>query len=287
MSFEIGQKLTIGLEVRDEAGVLTNATVAVSVLKPNMTVMSPPPTPVNDGTGLYHFDVTPDAVPGPWHWTVTTSGAVISVQRGQFWVREPGLQLISLSEVKTHLNKDLTLTSDDDELRDWIDAARYVIEREVGPVLPRTITETYSPHAQRRIHLKHGPVISITTVTETWGPGDVRVLTPDAGLTYGDNEYLYDAGDRTLVRRNSGWSTYWPSGDANVTVTYMVGRYPIPPNHKMAVAELINHLWRASQLASGATRPNPTAPDTVQLGYAIPNRVRELLGRRRAPLLGG
>ena len=285
MSFEIGQKVSVALEVRDDAGTLTNATVAVTVLKPNLVAASPP-TAVNDGVGQYHFDITPDATPGPWHWTVTTSGTVISVQRGQFWVREPGLQLVSLPEVKTHLNKDLTLTTDDEELRDWIDAARYVIEREVGPVSPCTVTETYSPRAQRKIQLRQGPVISVSSVVETWGPGDTRVLTADIGNTYGDNEYLLDRADRTIVRRAAGWSTYFPTGDANVTVTYLVGRYPIPANYKMAVAELINHLWRASQLASGATRPNPTSPDTVQLGYAVPNRVRELLGRRRAPLLG-
>jgi len=285
MSVEIGQKVRVALEVRNEAGVLTNATVTVAVTKPNLTAAAAP-TAVNDGTGLYHFDVTPDAVPGPWGWTATTSGTVVSVRRGSFWVREPGLQLIPLDDIKAHLNKDIAIHDDDDELLDWIDAARYVIEREIGPVLPRTVMETHwhntaTPYAG--IHLRQGPVISVTSVTERWGVGDSRTLAAWNDVANGDNEYWLD--DARTIRRvaNGNRATF----GQQVTVTYVAGRYPVPTNAKMAVAELISHLWRASQLASGATRPNLNAPDTVQLGYAVPNRVRELLGRRRAPRLGG
>lgn len=284
MSYEIGQKVRVALEVRTELGVLTNATVAVTTVKPNL-VAGPSPTALNDGVGLYHFDVTPDAVPGPWQWTATITGTVTAVQRGQFWVRDPAIALISLEEIKSHLNKSLSVHDDDDELRDWIDAARFVIEREVGPVLPRTVVERY-PGGRPMFTLRTGPVISVISVQEVWGPGDTRTLTVEDGVTYGDNQYLFDAFNRRIARRNNGWRAYFPSGDANVTVTYQVGRYPIPMNHKLATAELISHLWRASQLAAGGARPNLNTPDVIPVGYAVPNRVRELLGRRRAPRLG-
>jgi hypothetical protein len=283
MSFEIGQKIRVDLTVVNLSGAPTNATVAVSLLKPNLSVAAAP-TVVNDSTGSYHFDVTPDATPGPWLWTATASGAVESVQRGQFWVRDPAVNLLSLEEVKTHLNK--TVNTDDDELRDWIEAGKWVLEREVGPILPRTLVETYSGPA-RKIHLRHGPVIGVTAVTETVGPGDTRTLSLEDGVTYTDNQYLLGTDNRTVMRRSNGWSSYWASGDDNIRVTYMVGRYPIPMNYKLALGELVSHLWRASQLASGGSRPNVNNPDVIPVGYAVPNRVRELLGRRRGPRLGG
>ena len=282
MSFEIGQKVRVSLVVTNDDGVPTNATVAVSVMHPNLTAAAAP-VAVNDSTGNYHFDVTPDAVPGPWQWTATTSGAVVSVQRGQFWVRDPAMQLISLEEMKTHLNKALDVHTDDEELRDWIEAGRWVIEREVGPVLPRTITETYDGY-RRVIVLRQGPVIGVTSVTETVGPQDIRVLTAETPPTYGENQYAFDAARRLLTRRSFGWSGRWAE---SVAVTYMVGRYPLPMNYKVALGELVSHLWRASQLTSGGSRPNVNAPDAIPTGYAVPNRVRELLGRRRAPRLGG
>lgn len=284
MSFEIGQKVRVNLTVVDVVGVPTNATMAISLLKPNLVVAAAP-TAVNDGVGLYHFDVTPDAVPGPWQWTATASGAVVSVQRGQFWVRDPAASLIGLEEIKAHLNKQVD--TDDDELRDWIDASRFVIEREVGPVLPRTVVEYHDGARRKNIVLRQGPVISISSVVETVGPGDVRTLTPDLGVSQTDNQFLFNPDTRTLNRRSNGWTVYWAYGSANIQVTYVPGRNPIPMNYKLAVAELISHLWRASQLAAGNTRPNLNAPDTVPLGYAVPNRVRELLGRRRGPRLGG
>lgn len=285
MSYEIGQKVRVNLEVRNDADALTNATVAVSVVRANLTA-APAPTVVNDGVGLYHFDVTPDAVPGPWQWTASISGTVIAVQRGQFWVRDPAFQLASLEEVKRHLNKELDVHTDDDELQDWIEAGKWVIEREVGPILPRTVIETYSG-GRKKIILRQGPVIGITTVTETVGPQDIRTLTVDDGVSTSDNQYLFDPATRTLTRRSNGWSGFWAWGDSNVRVTYMVGRYPIPMNQKLALSELIAHLWRSSQLLAGTSRPNPNNPDVIATGYAVPNRVRELLGRRRGPRLGG
>lgn len=288
MSYEIGQKVRVHLEVHDvDTDALVNATVAVAVVKANLTVLGPAPTVVNDGTGLYHFDVVPDAVAGPWQWTASITGAVTAVQRGQFWVNDPAMNLISLEEIKLHLNKALDSHVDDDELADWIQAAKWVIEREVGPILPRTLTESYDGDRWRRhIILAQGPVISVASVVETWTPGDTRTLTAE-GPTPVEDQYVFDASRRMLTRRNSGYPAFWAYGFANIVVTYQVGRYPIPMNQKLALGELVSHLWRSSQLLAGGTRPNVNNPDLIPTGYAVPNRVRELLGRRRGPRLGG
>jgi hypothetical protein len=285
MSYEIGQKVRVHLEVRDENDNLADATVSVTILKPNLTVGTVP-TVVRDGLGLYHFDVTTDAVIGPWQWTATMTGALSAVQRGQFWVRDPAMQLMDLAEMKLHLNKDLTVHADDDELRDWIDAGKWALEREVGPILPRTVAQTFDG-GRKYIILPLGPVISISSVVETVTPGDVRTLVVENGITLGDNEYVFDPSVRRLTRRSNGWSIYWAYGVSNVSVSWMFGRYPIPMNHKLALGELVSHLWRSSQLLAGGSRPNLNSPDVISTGFAMPNRVRELLGRRRGPRLGG
>ena len=286
MAYDVGQMVRLPVTVKDAAGVLTNATMAIEVRRADDTVVAPPPTIVNDSTGVYHADVVPDAS-GPWTWKWTSSGAVVGVHTGQFFVRLPGPRIVSLREVKDHLNKSQAVTTDDEDLRDWIDTARWVIERITGPVVPRTVVEAYDG-GRRTLHLRTRRVMSVTEVRETWGPDDQRTITaePDTGPGAGDNNYLLKADSRELHRRSHGYGSTWAYGTANIRVTYRVGQVPMPENARSAALELISHMWRASQLVTGATRPRPESADVMAPAYAVPNRVRELLGEKPAPRLG-
>lgn len=284
MSYDVGQKVRLPVTVRDTAGTLTDTTMAVAVLRPDGTAYPAGAVQDDAGLGAYYVDVVPDQT-GVWQWQYTASGVIVAVYTGQFFVREAGVRLVSLVEAKRHLNKDLAVTTDDDEIRDWIDATTYLIENRVGPIVPRTVTDILSGHGSS-LTLRTGPVLSITSITETWGPGDIRTLTAElpAG-PYGDNDYTVDLRSRIIFRRSGGTRITFPYGSANITVTYRVGRTPTPQNVRMAALELVGHYWRASQLASGSTRPREGTSDAALVGIALPNRVVALLGNKKAPRL--
>lgn len=285
MAYDVGQMVRLPVTVKDAAGTPTNATMSIVVTRPDETIY-PAPAIGNDSTGVYHADVVPDT-PGPWLWKYTAAGAAVGVYTGQFFVRAPGPRIVSLPEAKKHLNKDLNATADDDEIRDFIDAAQYVIEFRLGfRIVPRTVVE-YFDGGCLAVHLSEGPVTAVVEVREQWAPGDQRTLTaePDTSVGVGDNNYLLGTG-RRLLRRSNGYQYGFPSGVQNIKVTYKVGPLSPLPNVKLAALELIGHVWRASQLASGQTRSREVTESLVSIGYAVPNRVRELLGAKRAPRVG-
>lgn len=279
MAYDVGQTVRVPVTVKDDAGTLTDADVTVAVTRPDGTIV-PGLIVAHDSTGMYHVDV-PAVEPGPWMWSWTASGAVAtSVYAGQFWVRIPGPRIIGLSELKLHLNKSLADTTDDDELMDWIDAARWVLESIVGPIIPTTYTETHAAHGARLIRLRRRPVISVTSVTVTLG-GDTWALAPE--VVPGDRQYMVDS-TGILWNRSNGYSLRWVG---MVSVVYRAGRVVPADNLRMAAREMITHGWRQSQLASGGTRPRTDGPDPISLSYGVPNRVRELLGgQKKAPRLG-
>lgn len=286
MSYEVGQLVRIPVTVRDEAGAAADATMAVTVLREDgsayvgLTVVNDPAA-----VGSYWVDVPVDT-PGVHGWVWVASGAVVGVYSGQFYVRNPGVRLLSLTEAKAHLNKRLEDTTDDDELLDWIDTITRAVEIQVGPVVARTVVESHNG-GRAELVLRY-PVIAVTDVVEYWGPGDIRTLTAEpAGGPYTDNQFAVNMTSRTVTRRGAGWSLMWPHGIGNIRVTYTAGRRPIPSNFRTAAKELLAHHWRASQIAQGSTRPRDNVPaDVASIGIAIPNRVKLLLGYRRAPMLG-
>ena len=289
MAFDIGQKVRLPVAVADADGTPTAAAMAVVITRPDGTVFPAGAVVQDAGVGNYHVDVTTDGTNwGPWLWTFTASGAVVAVYSGQFFVRAPGPRIVSLEEVKHHLNKSLDVHDDDEELRDWIDATRWVIENIKGVVVPRTFVE-YHDGGGRQITLRRGPVISVAEVRLAWGPGDVRVLTAEADDMVGAtvDQYLLHPQTRRLLHRNGGWTMRWPYGQQNIRATYRAGRIVPEDNIRQASKELIGHFWRQSQLATGNTRPRADAPDPTSMAYGVPNRVRELLGTKRAPRLGG
>lgn len=296
MSYEVGQKVRLNVTVTDENGTATDATMAVAVFREDGTQYSGVNVIDDPGAGNYHADVVLDA-PGRLTWRFTASGAVIGVYTGQDYVRSAWTGVLSLKEAKKQLNKRLEDTTDDDELLDWIDAVTVALEKYTGPIVPRTVIETFTvAPLKRSITLRRRPVLSVTSVREFWGPGDIRnpSVFNDAGPSYADDAYLFDPSTSSLMRYSGGYATNWPVGHDNLTVTYVAGRSPIPQNIRLAAKELLSHLWRQSQITGGTSRPAPRGTGTGESladrqgnEVEIPPRVMALIGFRRAPLLGG
>lgn len=275
MSYTVGAQVDLSTTVKDSSGTLVNATISLVVTKPDGTTTSP--SVANPSTGVYTASISA-TLAGPWLYVWTASGAAVGVDDGQFEVTAQALRIVSLADVKRHMNMSLTDTTNDDEVQDFIDAAQALIEREIGPVVPKTYTERHNG-GRCRINVDHGPIVSITSITEYYYGSLLHVLT--------SNEYVvdYTAGyiDRTLP---SGMRFDFQGSINDVVIVYVAGRIvPVGANVRLGAKELTAHLWRNTQLGrtrrsrSGSATDDDSAP--IGLGFSMPARVRELIGARK------
>lgn len=185
----------------------------------------------------------------------------------------PVPDFITVQESKAFLKKS---GADDDAKQAWyVSAACAAIVERIGQVSVVEAEDVVECRAYRRvIVLEERPALSVTSVVADDGtaipaadPPLVRgwVLTPGSGLL-----------------RHTG---HWPR--QRLTITYTAGRDPLPGNIRLAALELAGHLWKQSQLNNGSTaRPSAFGDDQAimpGLAYALPIRVRELLGLGKLP----
>lgn len=277
MSFQLGDVVPLSVTIKDAAGDPADAgAVALTVTLPNGTTdVTSNITPTS--TGVYDHDY-PTTQPGVHQVRWVATGLNASAYDDVFSVDPAdGGSFISLAELKRHLKKDPTKTDDDAELLEFIAPACQMIEDRIGPVTPRTATQTVwgRNHIYRRqFVLNSHPVIIVTAVAV-----DGQAV-PEADPTAGTDGWVLDPGPGILAH-----TRHWPWG--RIEVTYQAGRTPLPGNIRLAGLELAAHLWRAMKLTnSGNGRPNPAGADDLALrgvGYALPYRVRELLGLGKLP----
>lgn len=256
MTYVLGQRITLSTNVLDEDGVLTDATVVLTVTAPDGTISTP--TVSHPSTGVYTAQVTFTQA-GDWLRVWSTSGTIVSTDVDQIHVISPVLRIVGLAEVKEHGN--ITTTAHDRELLDFIGTAQQMIEDIVGVTVPRTVTETHYATPGGYVWLREAPVISVTTVTE-------YAATVDPTL------YIVDL-NAGAIGRTDGRSWHADSTTA-LTAVYRAGRAPIPEGIRWAAKELTIALWRSTQAQRGGRARGTDAPDTPT-GYALPNRVREAL----------
>ena len=85
IAWDVGDAATIYAEFTDALGNPTNATVAVSIKKPDGTMMAAPSI-ANPATGRYEAVVLIDQ-PGTWNFRWVATGAITAAQEGQLAVR--------------------------------------------------------------------------------------------------------------------------------------------------------------------------------------------------------
>lgn len=124
-----------------------------------------------------------------------------------------------LADLKAHLGISLGDTSQDAKLQTYLDAAVETVEAVIGPITPRTITETHYGHFGGTLFLFQGPVISVESVANLYGPYSMVGLSVDTGMG--------------ALRTLTGYAV---RGD--VTVTYTAGRATIPALVREVVLDL-------------------------------------------------
>lgn len=119
--------------------------------------------------------------------------------------------LVTLAEAKEALN--IRTTASDAELAAFIGAVTPIIEDHAGAVAVRQFTETLVGPV-----LRHSPVLSVDSVTVNGSAFTGYTTTHlEAGLLYG--------------------------APAGATVTYTVGRNPVPEAIKRAALVVLRELW--------------------------------------------
>ncbi|MET9517035.1 hypothetical protein [Streptomyces sp. NPDC002994] len=267
MPFDLGAVVPLATTVRDAAGALANAgAMQLHLSLPDSTTTTVAVAPASTGTYTYDY---PSVQAGRhtvrWLATGINAGAYTDV----FDVREATPPaILSLADAKKHLNK--IGTTDDDEVRFWVEATTRAVEWFVGPVVVRTVTEMHDRPWARQIALLQAPVLAVTALNA------VR----SGGTSYTVDEFDVD-NETGIVSRLDGGRIHGP-----LRITYTAGRRIIPAHFSAAARIILQHLWRTQQ---GPGRPQMGTDDysvtepIPGLGYAIPNRALQLLDPDRLP----
>lgn len=236
-------------------GLVSSTTMTLTVTLPDgTTTVVTPVTAVSTGTYQYDYQtVQAGRHQARWVGTGSNPGAYVEV----FDVRDSTVPyIISLTDAKQQLN--MTGTSDDEELRTFLEAGSLVVARLRGEAIVRqTVVEEH--YARGRVALNCPPVLSLTSVvrvdgTFSWTVSDLHVSP--AGV----------------VKPKLGLGLY---GD--IIFTYVAGYTVVPADTALAARIIIQHLWETQRGSRGVPRPG-LSDGVVVAGYAIPNRAVELLG---------
>lgn len=188
------------------------------------------------------------------------------------------LDLLSLTEGKQAIGTAAAATDIDTTLAGYITATSRLIDANCGPMVQRTITGEVHDGGAATIRLTYNPASTVTTVTEYQGTTAVTVTQETLG-TAPNPGYLLDVASGYLYRRANGVDGQWYDGRRNIVVTYTAGRFAntaaVDARVKQAAGMLLRHLW-AIQYGNGNVMFGE-ADVPMPIGFAIPNRVREML----------
>jgi len=202
------------------------------------------------------------------HTGVITTTSPVTTRGFTFDVAPtPTTGVISLAVAKRHLNMDPAITTDDDELLDFILAATDIIESKVGAVVVRPITRERH-NAGGSLWLRNLPVVTVTSILP-W-------LTFGVGYSVAQVTWDNESG---RVERLDGY----PFVGGPFSVNYTAGRPVVTASITLGAKQIIEHLWETQRggMTFAGAGPGP-AEDDVMFAirgkeYTVPRRVLEAL----------
>ena len=264
MSYELGQPVRDTISLTDPLGSPVDPVggVTVTVTLPDRTTTAL--TAVRDAAGAYHVDYTP-AVVG--HHVLRWAGAGFAKIPTIVEVTPTDASaLVSLEDMKDHLNIDRANTRNDVELWGHIKAASAIVNRRCGTSAPQTVTETVYSRAdasgRAKLVLSQIPVQSVVSIT----PQVVGMPSYDVSYVTGN----LPAG---VVYLSNWWSFYGP-----LTVTYVAGRSFVPDVLQLATKIIAGSFW-ATQRGGGSSLPamGGEQPSTEPGYEGLPVRALQLM----------
>lgn len=176
--------------------------------------------------------------------------------------------VITVAEAKAQLN--MTDSASDAELAGYVSGVTRVVERYVGAVVNRTVTEVFDG-GRCEVLLSQIPVASVTSVTDS---GTVL----DAGA--------YKASKSGVLSRVAGPSrTLFLPGVQSVEVTYVAGQVASTgavaaslPDVRLAALIIVQHMWETQRPAAAGPFSQASDDFDPRYVYSVPRRAQELLG---------
>lgn len=286
--YYLGQDVPIAVTVLNDSGSPASASsVVATVTNPDGTTQAPATS--NVGLGAYQAVVPATSQPGTYvvRWVASGSGFTF-VYETQFQVQpSTAEQIVDLQSVKAHLNMIPTDTSQDAELLGFILAATPIIRDIIGPFLPETHVEFFNGGVQT-LSVEWQPLISVQSVYEYYGLSSFLLTEQPLGTQLTAFGFTVDYTTGQLTRRTfGGEAAEFALGSKNVKVTYTAGRSSIPYNVRLGALELIRHNWQMTQQGGrGRMRSSVGGGGdemSVPIGFAVPDRVVEMLAPHRRP----
>lgn len=267
MPYDIADSVPLAWDVKDAAGVLTNATtVTLTITLPDGTTVAPSVTNPPTSTGQYRVTYIP-TVEGRFAWRAVMTAPNTAYQ-DVFEVRGAvSPALLSLADAKSHLNLSTANTTHDDELREYVEAATEIVESYVGPVVTRSHTARVRGY-RCEIPLPHTQVTAVTAIT------DVRTGTTP--VTLSDLTINTAAG---VISYKSGVS--FPYG--LLDITYTVGRSVVKANWTLAAKIIVKHLWETQLGNLPSIQGDDGGYVVTGSGFTVPYRAIGLLQADRVP----
>lgn len=258
------------------AAPLAGSTAVLTVTAPDGTTS----TPVVTVSGSAASAAVVPAQTGLYLLVWTVTGAIVDAVQDQFTAAPPSLALISFGELREQLSIAPSDTSATTRLRRFMRSGSDVVQNITGPLLGQLRTEYFDGNRETVV-LSPRWVQSIVTMTETLGTTTFTLTEQPLGAG-GANQfgYTWDRDTHTIIRRANGITNRFPPGDRNVAVTYKQGISPLPQDITDATGELIRHWWENGQTPGRASFQAGGGDDDgtiVVMGYAVPNRVIEML----------
>jgi hypothetical protein len=253
-----------GQPVRISVGPITGAAGPVVPLTLTLTMYRPDGTTdvfnlvdfVADGIGYFHLIYLPPQPDGAYAWHVVATGPGAAAD-GDFAVA-PAVPaalittVVTLAEVKKHLNFRPEDDDDDAELAGFILAAVEAAEFHVGPVTVQTVTDIFDG-GQTALVLKRIPTgprsldaartLTITSITEQRGS---TITTLTTGTDFTLNSRI-----GRIRRLYGGYPQPFAGVLDAVTVTYQTGWAVLPRMLRLGILDLVRYWWQRSQQASG------------------------------------
>lgn len=284
------------------AGATVNFVMRSMTLSKVTTNAAATVTNAATGSVQYTFTATDTAAAGLYQacWVVTFSGGQQQTWPTDgyidIWI-EPNLTsdtnqyLLSLPDMKEHLNIPAADRSKDQKLIRWVMAATPVIEHITGPIVIKQYDEWYDG-GQYELRFRHRPVQTLVAASIYLGPVEYamsQVTEPQDGSIF---SVMVD-GTRRLVRRGPGGSQLaFPGGLQSIHLIYTAGYSTVPEEVRQGALEMLRENWVASQTPGGPRTGSEAlmGPDSdvghVPLPLVISPRVKEWLSpKRRHPVI--
>lgn len=186
------------------------------------------------------------------------------------------MTIITRAEVVRFAKITTTLTADQEStIDDMIDAATPVLESIAGPVDLTTATYTGRPptrSARLLASYRGGDAVARSApIPLPWPFVTITSVTVDGTLVAATD---YDTTRKSFGLLDPAVGCDPWAGATKVVVVATIGGASAPANVKLAALELVSYWWQSTQQSQRSAWSDGGPP----MGFAVPQRVRDLLG---------